>query len=290
MQIPFVQNPYQIISEPTNSMNTVTPQMMYSNMSDTNERVKRLEHIMNEILSKLDLLELMAKKLDTFEVSISQMRPEIDDIKETQDKHIRIIDKQETHHHNVEGRLRNLENSNRQLEGQNIEIREKLLALQTHSMKNNLIFDGIRNNQGPEEKTEDVIRNFLSKELEITNVENIQFQNVHRLGERQDRRERGIIARFVNYGDHELVRKQAAEKLRSKPEFSVYQQFPREINDRRKLLVPKLKEFRRQKRKAKMVYDKLIVDGKVYDPPTHCEPPRYIPGLPVNQGNNLIPK
>jgi hypothetical protein len=47
--------------------------------------VKRLEHIMNERLSKLDLLELMAKKLDTFEVSISQMRPEIDDIKETQD-------------------------------------------------------------------------------------------------------------------------------------------------------------------------------------------------------------
>jgi hypothetical protein len=59
--------------------------------------MKRLEHIMNERLSKLDLLETMAKKLDTFELSISQMRIEIDDIKETQDKHIRIIDKQETH-------------------------------------------------------------------------------------------------------------------------------------------------------------------------------------------------
>jgi hypothetical protein len=80
-------------------------------MSDTNERVKRLEHIMNEGLSKLDLLETMVKNLDTFELNISQMRIEIDDIKETQDKHIRIIDKQETHHHNVEGRLRNLENS-----------------------------------------------------------------------------------------------------------------------------------------------------------------------------------
>lgn len=146
MQIPFVQNPNQIISEPTNSMNTVTPQMMYSNMSDTNERVKRLEHIMNERLSKLYLLETMAKKLDTIELSISQMRTEIDDIKETHDKHIRIIDKQESHHHNVEGRLRNLENSNRQLEGQYIELRDKLLALQTHSMKYNLIFYGIRNN------------------------------------------------------------------------------------------------------------------------------------------------
>jgi septal ring factor EnvC (AmiA/AmiB activator) len=68
----------------------------------------------------------MVKNLDTFELNISQMRIEIDDIKETQDKHIRIIDKQETRRHNVEGRLRNLENSNRQLEGQNIELREKL--------------------------------------------------------------------------------------------------------------------------------------------------------------------
>jgi predicted Fe-Mo cluster-binding NifX family protein len=42
-------------------------------------------------------------------------------------------------------------------------------------MKNNLIFDGIRNNQGPEEKTEDVIRNFLSKELEITNAVSCYF-------------------------------------------------------------------------------------------------------------------
>ena len=124
----------------------------------------------------------------------------------------------------------------------------------------------------------------LSKELEITNVENKQFQNVHRLGEWQYRRERGIIARFVNYGEHELVGKQAAEKIRSKPELSVYQQFPREINDRRKLPVPRLKEF--TFRKAKIVDDKLIVDGRMYDPSTHREPPRYKPGLPINQGNN----
>jgi hypothetical protein len=212
-------------------MNTVTPQMMYSNMSDTNERVKRLEHIMNERLSKLDLLETMAKKLDTFELSISQMRIEIDDIKETQDKHIRIIDKQETHHHNVEGRLRNLENSNRQLEDQNIEIREKLLALQTHSMFSTL-----------------VISSSLERKFLITS-------SVFSSGPWLFLMPSNIRLFFI---------------------FSVYQQFPREINDRRKLLVPKLKEFRRQKRKAKMVYDKLIVDGKVYDPSTHREPPRYI--------------
>jgi hypothetical protein len=45
-----------------------------------------------------------------------------------------------------------------------------------------------------------------------------------------------------------------------------------------------LKEF--TFRKAKIVDDKLIVDGRMYDPSTHREPPRYKPGLPINQGNN----
>jgi hypothetical protein len=40
----------------------------------------------------------------------------------------------------------------------------------------------------------------------------------------------------------------------------VYQQYPKEIADRRRDLLPKLKQFKRQGRQAKIVYDKLIVD------------------------------
>jgi hypothetical protein len=87
------------------------------------------------------------------------------------------------------------------------------------------------------------------------------------------KKERSIIARFNWHNDHERVRKAASEKLKNKPAFSVYQQYPREIYNRRKLLIPKLKELQRQKRKAKLVYDKLYVDGRPYEFTHHQGPP-----------------
>ncbi|CAC5364943.1 unnamed protein product [Mytilus coruscus] len=270
--------PSSVQTESLMPIPNVTPQMIYSNINDTNHRLQRLEHIMNDKLSKLDLLDMFAEKFEKFENHISKMSNEINDIRNVQQKHSQTISKQENHHHNIEDRVRNLERSNRQLESENFELKEKFLELQSHSMKYNLIFGGIRNQDGYEENTEEVLRSFLSEEMEIPNVGDIQFQNVHRLGERSDGKERSIIARF---SDHERVNRAAASKLKNKPQFSIYQQYPREINDRRKKLIPKMKEFKRQRRHAKLVYDKLLVDGEVYNPDAHREPPPTIPGQPL---------
>ena len=123
-----------------------------------------------------------------------------------------------------------------------------------------------------------VLRDFLNSELGISDANEIPFQNVHRLGTRPDGKERSIIARFTWYNDHERVRKAASEKLKNKPAFSVYQQYPRETYNRRKLLIPKLKELQRQKRKAKLVYGKLYVDGRPNEFTPHQGSPSNIPG------------
>ena len=96
-------------------------------------------------------------------------------------------------------------------------------------------------------------------------VSEFKFQNVHRLGERKDGKERSIIARFTRYSDHERVRSIAMEKLKAKPQFTVYEQYPREIYERRRNLIPKMKELKRQKHTVKLEYDKLIVDGLPYN-------------------------
>lgn len=254
------------------SVPNVTPQMIFSNINDTNNRLQRLEQIMNEKLSKLDLLDVVAEKFERFERVITGMRSEIEEIKHTQEKHSQIIHNEEKHHHNIEDRVRALERDNRTLENENHELKEKFLELQTHSMKYNLIFTGIKSIDGFNENTEEVLRLFLEQEMGMTDASEIKFQNVHRLSERNDGKERSIIARFFNYSDHERVRKAAADKLKNKP-FSVYQQYPREINERRKQLIPKMKELKRQKRHVKLIYDKLFVDGEEYRFPTRREPP-----------------
>jgi cell division protein FtsL len=96
-------------------------------------------------------------------------------------------------------------------------------------------------------------------------VSEFKFQNVHRLGERKDGKERSIIARFTRYSDHERVRSIAMEKLKEKPQFTVYEQYLREIYERRRNLIPKMKELKRQKHTVKLEYDKLIVDGLPYN-------------------------
>ena len=58
----------------------VTPQMILANMNETNQ----LELIINDKLSKLDLLDVLNDKLGKFEQNLSNMQTEIVNIKSVQ--------------------------------------------------------------------------------------------------------------------------------------------------------------------------------------------------------------
>ena len=83
-------------------------------------------------------------------------------------------------------------------------------------------------------------------------------------------------------------------KLKKKPlkymtnmytQFTVYQQYPREIYERRRNLIPKMKELKRQKHTVKLVYDKLIVDGHPYNPRNDPHPGNQDNTSDVNIGH-----
>lgn len=95
----------------------------------------------------------------------------------------------------------------------------------------------------------------------------MQFCNVHRLRRRSDGKPRNIVAKFVRYADHEAVRSKAIERFKEKKDISVYQQYPIEINNRRKEILPKLFELKRQGYKnARVVGDKLYIGQDPIDP------------------------
>ncbi|CAG2212174.1 unnamed protein product [Mytilus edulis] len=102
--------PSSVQTESLMPIPNITPQMIYSNINDTNHRLQRLEHVMNDKLSKLDLLDMFAEKFEKFENHISKMSNEINNIRNVQQKHSQTISKQENHHHHIEDRVRNLEN------------------------------------------------------------------------------------------------------------------------------------------------------------------------------------
>lgn len=160
-------------------------------------------------------------------------------IKDKVNRHDTVINKLENHHYEIEERVHTLENVNKHLEDESMQIKEDFLKLQTDTMKSNLIFNGISMVNGDNnENTEIVLKQFLQNELDI-NTDSLTFQNVHRLRPRRDNKPRGIIARFTRYSDREKVLEAVPRKLRDKIYISIFQQYPSEIDAHRSASFPK---------------------------------------------------
>ncbi|XP_069134235.1 uncharacterized protein [Argopecten irradians] len=114
-------------------------------------------------------------------------------------------------------------------------------------MKYNLIFSGIVESpwdaNGHGEDSGKVVKTFIRDKLEMEDADDIQMANVHRIGKR-DRSTgatpRPIIVKFVFFKDLTKV-KMSTRKLAG-TSFWVNEQFPKEIEEKRKDLYPEAKK------------------------------------------------
>jgi len=95
---------------------------------------------------------------------------------------------------------------------ENAKLNDKLIDLRCRSMKYNLLFTGIKENE--DEDCEIKLKDFIKDEMNL--IDDIQFVNVHRIGKKSKQRTRSIIARFVHYKDLDAVKK-AAKISRASP-------------------------------------------------------------------------
>lgn len=150
-----------------------------------------------------------------------------------------------------------------QLESRSKQLADDLTYVQSQSMRNNLVFGNIEEaRQGESEDTELVLRGFLVEKMKIASdlVAQLKFERVHRMGERQRGRDRKIVAKFNLFKERELVRKSWKSLDNSK--YFVHEQFPKEVIDKRRALIPKMKEARTKGQRAWLSYDTLYIDGK----------------------------
>lgn len=139
-----------------------------------------------------------------------------------------------------------------------------LLDIQCRSMRENLIFSGIPR-QNPD-NPEQILKQFMETSLQLSKdtVEQITFHRVHRIPppKNQPNLPPPIIAKFEHYKQKELIKSKG--KLLKGTAFGMNDQFPKEINRRRKLLVPIMKDFRAKGQHATISVDKLYVEGELY--------------------------
>jgi hypothetical protein len=154
-----------------------------------------------------------------------------------------------------------------QLSKTNSEMRNELTYLQSQSMRNNIIFGGIEESQNERpHDTEFKIRNFMVEKLKLAQdlVNSIVIERAHRTGVQEAdpnrRRNRVIICKFASFKDRETVRKQG--HCLKGTSFFVKEQYPTEVAEKRRKLVPQLRAARDEGKRAWLSYDTLYIDGK----------------------------
>ena len=207
------------------------------------------------IMTKLGKLDIIEKRMEIFETELKEVKDSIEfahselhDLK----KECKKIDKSE------EESKQRLDN----LEQKNTFLNNRVIDLQARSMRDNLIFYNIKENDG--ENTTEVIHSLLESHFGIENAKAVKIDRSHRMGRKLQhaRKPRAIIAKFNYFQDKQKVLTNA-RKLKGTG-IAVSEQFPEEIMIARKRLYPELKKAREEGKRVKLVRDKLYIDGQLF--------------------------
>ncbi|CAG2195334.1 unnamed protein product [Mytilus edulis] len=295
-----IQNPNFLQTSPTPSTlgffpgtphNTYMQPMMHSTMNptflDNGGKLDMLTQKVDMICEKISNIDKLTEKLNKFDKTVNSMVKSVESINKRVDeveKGLNFInaefennkkDVREVKKHLTEIRSENEEATKTidKLRTDFEDLNERQLDLQTRSMRENLIFTGIPMYDESEqsEETEKIIENFMTVELKMETLP--KFHRAHRFGKKFTEKNpdgsikfvtKPIVCRFVNFKQRELVRKAARELKDTK--YGINEQFPKEINDRRKALWPHFQEARRQRKKAFFKRDRLFIEGNEFTP------------------------
>ncbi|XP_020903896.2 protein unc-13 homolog C [Exaiptasia diaphana] len=211
--------------------------------------LKKLYNLVLEMNKKLD-------KLEGIERHVKRINKDIRDLKNSCQYAHDSIEEVQKEQNKYKGKMKALEERLEKIEDENKKIKQSTVNLRARSMRNNLLFFNIE--EKDQENCEDEIKNIVEQiGMEPWTVE---IERSHRMGKRREEKPRPIVAKFLRWQDKERVRK-SAYKLKG-TKIGIAEQFPMEIEEKRKELYPILKLAKKEGKKAKIVRDQLFIDGQ----------------------------
>ena len=144
---------------------------------------------------------------------------------------------------------------------------EKIIDLQTRSMRDNLVVRGIDETENESwETTEAKVVKFMKSELKIPDAEIPKIDRAHRIGPKIKDRPRNVVVKFASSKGKSRVFKYV-KNLGGKKQFGVQEQLPPEVQQRRNRLWPLFKDAKNESKTDKTMKvmwsaDKLIINGK----------------------------
>ncbi|KAL3992408.1 hypothetical protein ACER0C_012033 [Sarotherodon galilaeus] len=215
----------------------------------------------------VDILESIDKRLSSFDARLSLveiLHQEFQSLKESLEFSQKQVETLAAENATLRDSVKSLTENVTQLNIENKKIKETVMDLQARSMRDNLVFSGIPESAGEDPET--TVRSFIKIHLKLPEdtVKNIGFERVHRIGAPKtgSGRPRPIVAKFGHFKQKEQVKSRGRELKGT--DFSVNDQFPREILERRRVLFPVRRSFIQKGSRAVIAVDRLYVDGQLY--------------------------
>ena len=206
------------------------------NMSE--EVAAKLQKIL-EKLEKLDTIELSLKKTESKRAKLETRTTELEAFKEEAKKDIselkdganfaeKQLQEKSQELAKAQAEIAELTRKVQKHEEAVKETESKCLYLEAYSRRENIKFMNIE--EGPQdqpEDTEEILRDFLERELGYVDAQNVEFQRVHRTGKTKDGDPRPILARFLRYKDVQNIFSLGHRLKGSK--FQMFRDLPTEI-------------------------------------------------------------
>ena len=142
---------------------------------------------------------------------------------------------------------------------------EHTLRLETHSRRDNLVLDGIAEHDGETDREcYEKLCHVLVHTLKIASAREMRITRCHRLGKPQigRARSRPIIFKLHWYGDRSTIWNARRELKGSQMWLS--ENFPSEIESRRRMLYPIVRVAREKNIRAHLSVDRAVIAGKIY--------------------------
>lgn len=207
---------------------------------ERSEKYKNMEEILQDIQNKL---EKMDKRNERIENKMDVIYGEIQEIKSENAK---------------------LKEENETLKKKNTEIENQMEIMEKEIRKNKIIVQGIKEMENESDLSiKENIRKMLTEIGMEINMEN-ETREVRRIGKKIQNRDipRPILIEFAS-GSKKIEVLKAAKKLKGS-DIWISEDYSKQVQEQRKLLVPHMKEARTKGNKAILRHNKLIINDESY--------------------------
>ena len=218
---------------------------LFNKLNEVSDVLNKLVVTVSDIKTKVNKIE---KKVDSHEEILCDLRDKVEINEETMHS---IKSEVESSIKVMQSDISSIGTKMQRFEDRVSAAESSLIDQEARSRRDNLLFFGVPESDG--ENCTKVIEGIISK-MNVSTRKN-PLQRAHRLGRPKPKnnvghgrsKPRPIIVKFLDFQDREAVR---SARSRLSPPVSISEDFPHEIREARKSLLPQLQELRNKNRRA----------------------------------------